>query len=243
MLVVERRPPEDIDRHVGGGLGERDLAGGWAGGERFGSGRARPGGNPRTDVRKAGASLARAQAGPARPLEQLEIGEPGIPRGGEIVDRRAHARTDHARGGSRGKPMVVGGRSDGGDAGIAGHSSEDVSWGPTQIDVCRFARRRRLGTIDANGDDGGDASRRVALEPDRGSGETDDAPEIDIGLDQPLGGASRDDPGEIAARTHRVDVGGAGRNDDLVRLDVEHAGRLARNDRGSWVDPDDLDAV
>ena len=40
---------------------------------------------------------------------------------------------------------------------------------------------------------------------------------------QPFGGPRRDDPGQPIAGADRMDLGGAGRDDDLVRMDVEHA--------------------
>jgi len=65
---MKRRPPEGIDRDIGGGLGEGDLAGGRAGGEglRDGAGAL---GEERPEMGQASGALARAETGPARPLE------------------------------------------------------------------------------------------------------------------------------------------------------------------------------
>ena len=47
-------------------------------------------------------------------------------------------------------------------------------------------------------------------------------------------------PGQVVARADRVDLGGAGRDDDLVRVDVEHPGRRPDDDHRPGVDRDDL---
>ena len=81
VLVMERSPPEGIDRDVGGGLGQGDLAGGGSGREGRRRRSARPGGDPRPDVRQARAALARPEASPARPLQQLEVRIALVPGG------------------------------------------------------------------------------------------------------------------------------------------------------------------
>ena len=57
---------------------------------------------------------------------------------------------------------------------------------------------------------------------------------------QPFGGPRRDDPGEPIAGADRVDLGGARGDDDLVRVDVEHALRRPDHDHRSGVDRHDL---
>ena len=101
-----------------------------------------------------------------------------------------------------------------------------------------------LGPVVATGHDGGDAPGVIAFEADRmRSVDGRDPPEIDPGRAQPLGRTGGDDPREPAPRAHRLDLRRAGRDDDLVRLDMEHPARLAGDDRRARVDPDDLDAV
>ena len=63
VLVVERGPTEGVDVAVGGGLGERDLARCRPGGEGFRH-RRRSVPRSRTDLRQAGAALARSRDRP-----------------------------------------------------------------------------------------------------------------------------------------------------------------------------------
>ena len=74
----------------------------------------------------------------------------------------------------------------------------------------------RLGAVGGAGDDGGDSAVVVALEADQLTPDPNDAAEIDAGRLEPRGGARGDDPGEVAARADRLELGRAGRDDDLV---------------------------
>ena len=68
----------------------------------------------------------------------------------------------------------------------------------------------------------------------------DDPAEVDAGCLERLRGTRGHDPGEPVARADRVDLGRAGRDDDLVRVDVEHAVFGADHDHRPGVDRDDL---
>ena len=92
-------------------------------------------------------------------------------------------------------------------------------------------------------DDGGDAPGVIPFEAHRMARDGGDAAKVDPGRTQAVGRTSRDDPGQTAPLAHGLDLRGARRDDDLVRVDVEHPARLAGDDRRAWIDPDDVDAV
>ena len=83
VLLMEGCLSECVDVGLGRGLGEGDLAGRRPRreGVRHLSG---PGGDPRADGRQARAALARAEAGLARALQELELGVSGVPGGREV---------------------------------------------------------------------------------------------------------------------------------------------------------------
>ena len=166
------------------------------------------------DVRQAGAALARAEAGQARALEQLELREaldPTRPRG-----RR---RSCPCRG--RRRPSVGGGGSGASSAAaptdaerhLAGHPGEQVARRAAQVDDDGVARRRRLVAGRVVGrHDGADPAGLVALEPDElprdrrhgtpagGVPTATAAPSVDAGGVQPLGRARREQAVEVVAR-------------------------------------------
>ena len=140
---MERGPPEDVDRGVGGGLREADLAGARAGRERLGLD-AGPGGDPGADVRQAGAALAGADARERRALEQLQLGVAGGPRVVEVPDRDAHAAADDGRRvGRRRRERMVGRRvADHLDRdGRAGHPRQHVPRRQAEVDDRRSGPR------------------------------------------------------------------------------------------------------
>ena len=69
------------------------------------------------------------------------------------------------------------------------------------------------------------------------------AAQVDAGRVQALRGARRHETRQVVARTDRVDLGGAGRDDHLVGMDVEHAVPGPGDDRRAGVDGHDLVAV
>ena len=203
---------------------------------------ARARGDERPDVRQAGAALARPEAGPARALQELELGVALVPGGREVVDGRAHAGADDA-GGRRGRERVVdGGRADRRD-GLAGrHPGEDVARRATEIDDRGVAGLGRLGAVVARGHDRGHAAVGVALERTSSSLRRVTArPRSTPAATEALGGPRGHDPGEAAAGADGLDLGRAGRDDDLVGLEMEHPAGLPGDDRRTRIDPDDLD--
>src|SRR5689334_21124930 len=134
MVVIDRRPPEGLDRRVRGGLDERDLDRGAPGGERLRDD-AGGGGDDWSDVREALAALARPEARPGRALQELEILIALLERRLEIADGRPHAWThDGRRRGGRGrKRLVLGDRAGRGDRTVLGHPGEHVAGRPTEV--------------------------------------------------------------------------------------------------------------
>ena len=216
-------------------------------------------GDPRADVGQAGAALARAETRLARALEEFELGEAAIPGGAEVGDGRAHAAADDALGRGRGEWQVGGRVADDGDRHRPGHPGEDVAGREAEPDDDGVGRRGGLGAgRGVRGDDGADASRGavgalgVTFEsnqppddrrrPRPGGRRTDGhhTPEVHARVMQPFGGPGGHDPGQPVARADRMDLGGAGRDDDLVRMDVEHPARSPDDDHRSGVDRHDL---
>ena len=126
VLLVQRRAPEGVDVRVGGRLAERDLARRRSGGEGRGH-LAGPRRDPRADVGQARAALARAEAGLAGALEELELLEALRPRLVEVRDGRAHARADDAVGRRRWERRLLGRGADHGERHLAGHPREHVA--------------------------------------------------------------------------------------------------------------------
>ncbi len=248
---MERGPPEDVHVGVGGGLGERDLAGRRARGERrrdFAGLR----GDPGADVRQAGAALAGPETGLAGAFEEFQFGEAPVPGGLKVRDGRAHAAAHDALGRGRREGLRDGRVPDDGQWHLAGHPRQQVARGQAKTKHDRVGRGRRSRTGPrVPRHDRGDAARRaferkqvtdhagrghaVGRCPDR-----DHPPEIDPSRVELLRGTRRDEPGESIARADRPDLGGAGRHDDLVRLHVEHPGACPRHDHRPRVDRHDL---
>ncbi len=249
VLVVEGRPPEGIDVGVGRRLRQGDLARRRPGRERRGDG-LRPGGDPRPDVGEAGAALARPDAGEARPLEELELAEAAIPGALKILDGRAGTGTDDAVGGRRRQVVLLGRGADLAYRRVARHPGEQVARRSAEAQDDRVARGRRFRARFVSGDDGTDAP--LALEADeapldgrarhagRGCPDRDRRAEIDAGRVEALRRVRGQESRELVAGTDGVDLGGAGRDDDLAGSDVEHSGRRPGDDRRPRVDRDDL---
>ena len=227
VLVVERRPAERVHVAVRAGLGEGDLAGRGPGGERIGH-LAGPGGDPRADVGQARAALARAETGLAGALEQLELGEAAVPGGAEVGDGRAHAAAHDALGRWRGerhgrrprrrrrsparhRPSAPGDRAAPGrgrrprcrPASSSRRRSPGRPYdGPdAPVRRLRTARGRRVRPPTH----AGPGPRRRSCSPSAARAVTIPASRL---------------PGH-----DRMDLGGARRDHDLARMDVEHAVR------------------
>ena len=235
---MERRPPERVDRRVRGGLGEGDLARGRAGRERIRD-LARTLADPGADVGQARPALARADARQRRALEQLELREAARPRLVEVADRHPHASAhDGGRvGGRRRQGVVVSGGADRRDRhGRAGHPGQEVARRPAEIDDDRPGRDRTV-----RGDDGRDPPGLVALEPHEFAPDRDHRlGQRHAGGAQQLRGPGRQQPIKVIALADGLELRGPGRDDDLLRVDVEHAGRCPSDDGRAGVDGDDL---
>ena len=152
--------------------------------------------------------------------------------------------------------MLVGRVADDGHGDRAGHPCEDVARRQAEAEDrrCRTgssSRRRSPGRRSTTartrpsrrprsgrgGHPGARRARRPAG-PDRHG-----AAQVHAGRVQPLGGPRRDETGEVVARADRMDLGGAGRDDDLVGMDVEHPVRRPGDDGRTGVDGHDLVAV
>ncbi len=144
--------------------------------------------------------------------------------------------------GAGGSGCVLGGLADGLDRRARrGHARQQVARREAEVDDDGAGVGRLLSAGGVAGDHGTHASGVVALEPDelRTDGH-DGLRQVDAGGAESLGGARRQQPIEVVAGHDRLDLGGTGRDDDPLGLDVEHAGRCPGHDRGTRVDGDDL---
>ena len=161
VLVVERRPPEGVDVAVGGGLGQRDLAGRRAGRERLGHLAGRAAIHDRTCGRQAPpwhgprpAWLARlSSSSSVKPRSQAPA------RSATVVPMQP---TDDALGRWRGKRLVGGRRADRRSSRHgAGHPCQESRGGRPRPTDDRVGGRRRLGASRRiRGHDGADAAAR-----------------------------------------------------------------------------------
>ena len=199
---------------------------------------------------EAGAALARPDAREAGPLEELELTESAIPGALEVLDRRAGAGTDDAVRGRRRQVVLLGRGADDAHRCIAGHPGEHVARRAAEAQDDGVARRRRFRTRLVRGDDGADPA--LALEADEASldgsarharrrrPDRDRHAQVDARPVEPFRRARGQESVEPVARADRVELGGAGRDDDLAGPDVEHSGRRPGDDHRPGVDRDDL---
>ena len=190
---------------------------------------------------QARAALARSEAGETGPLDELELLEALVPGALQAIHRDLVAAADDPlrRGGRQ--RMLVGGVAHDCHRDRSGHPREHVPRRQAQAEDRRVAGRRRLGTgRRIGGHDRADVTGLVALEPDEpaiqalarhagrrrpeGYGST----QVHAGRVESLGSAGGDQARQVVARADRVDLGGARRHDDLVRMDVEHAAPRSR---------------
>ncbi len=109
-----------------------------------------------------------------------------------------------------------------------------------QVDDDGVGRRRRLGAARRIGRHHGRHTAGLALEADRVGIDRDDPAHVHAGGAQLLGGTPGHEPGQPVARADRVDLGRARRDDDLVRVEMEHAVRGSDDDHRAGVDRDHL---
>ena len=184
---------------------------------------------------QAGAALARPEAGQARPLEQLEVGVAACPtaasRSATVVPmqrqttpasvggRRQRMRRRpprRRRSPARRRPSGRGRRAARGRGRRSRCRTAVVDLGAVA------GRRSRRPAPARRSSPSNRTSSPAARHETRPAGP--DAPRPRSTPPRAaLGGAGRQQPGQVVARADRLELGRAGRDDDLVGLDMEHA--------------------
>ena len=225
MLIVQRCPTERVDVIAGSRLAEGQLSGRGASGEGLRLGAAAIS-HERAQVRQAHTTLARADAGETRPLHQLELVEALLPHTIEVFNGDLAARADHtlARAGRQGVSRRR--WADHGDRHHRRHACEQIAWRRTEIDGDAVTfDHRAIGELDRADPfdtvDGHEVATYV--------GET---AEIDTSGQQYGGSPWCVETGKHVAGTHRVNLGRAGGQGDVVCMQlVDPVGRAHHDGR------------
>ncbi len=250
MLVVQRGARRRSMVRSGGDLGHGELSRQRTGGERRLQ-LAAPGGEKAPHVGQAGRALAGAGAGQGRPLDQLELAEPVGPDTLEVGDLDTGAGADRA-GPRAGRDVGFARRvADDTHGQTAAHPRQGVPRVKPQAEGGRVAGASHLGAVARRDDHRLDPP--LALEADDLALETlaldaigrrphrHHPAEVDAGAGERRRRARRQQARELRPRRHRLDLGGAGGDDDLAsRVDGDGAPVGARQDQWPRVDPGDL---